>query len=261
MIECFVLVGGESRRFGEDKTLFPIKGKRCVEYVVDALKCVCDEVFLVGKDPSKYFSLKGVKFVKDAFAEQGALIGIYTALRSAKTDRILVVGADMPLIKPPVVRHLLDNYREPITIYCVKGKLYPLFGVYARSVLKDLEVYIQTGNKKVIEFIKKVGYHCITEEEVLRFDPELQSFINMNTKEDLQTILKIMSKIKLKVSGMTCEHCASTVRKALLSVEGVEDAKVSLEKGEAEVVTYKDVPLENLKNAVEEWGYKVVGEV
>lgn len=260
MIECFVLVGGESRRFGGDKTLFPIKGKRCVEYIIDALKCVCEELFLVGKDPSKYSSLE-VKFVKDAFADQGALIGIYTALRSAKTDRILVISADMPLIKPSVIKYLLDNYREPITIYCVKGKLYPLLGVYARNVLKDLEVYLQTGNKKAVEFIKKVGYHCITEEEVLQFDPELQSFINMNTKEDLQTILKIMSTIRLKVSGMTCEHCANTVRKALLSVEGVEDAKVSLEKGEAEVITYKDVPIENLKKAVEEWGYKVVGEV
>ena len=256
MIECFVLVGGESRRFGEDKTLFPIKGKRCVEYIIDALKCVCDEIFLVGKDPSKYSSLE-VKFIKDILADQGALIGIYTALRSAKTDKVLIVSADMPLIKPSVIKYLLDNYKEPITIYCVKGKLYPLIGIYARSVLKDLETYIQTRNKKVIEFIEKVGYHCITEEEILQFDPELRSFINMNTREDLQTILKIMSSIRLKVSGMTREHCANTVRKTLLSLEGVEDTKVSLEKGETEVITNKDVPIENLKKAVEEWGSEV----
>lgn len=41
----------------------------------------------------------------------------------------------------------------------------------------------------------------------------------------------------LKVTGMTCGGCASAVKKAATKVQGVTDATVSYEKGEA-VVTY-----------------------
>ncbi len=40
---------------------------------------------------------------------------------------------------------------------------------------------------------------------------------------------------QLKVTGMTCNGCVNTVRKALLNVPGVQDANVDLAKGSAEV--------------------------
>jgi copper chaperone len=40
--------------------------------------------------------------------------------------------------------------------------------------------------------------------------------------------------IRLKVEGMTCEHCTKAVREALSSVPGVDRvAEVSLDRGEA----------------------------
>ncbi|MEW6656862.1 MAG: cation transporter [Aquificota bacterium] len=65
----------------------------------------------------------------------------------------------------------------------------------------------------------------------------------------------------LKVEGMTCMHCVETVKKALYSVEGVSHVDVSLEEGIAKVRMEKDIPFSLLQSAVEEWGYKVVGEV
>lgn len=41
--------------------------------------------------------------------------------------------------------------------------------------------------------------------------------------------------VTLKVGGMTCDACAFSVKTALKSVEGVKEAKVRFEKGEAEV--------------------------
>ncbi len=261
MLECFVLGGGESRRFGEDKLLFPIKGKECIRYVLDALAGVCDRLAIVGKDGHKFSAIKDVEFVPDILTEQGALVGIYTALKSARTDKVLVVSGDMPLVKPSLVRYIVDEYKDPITIYCIRGRLYPLFGVYSTKILKDLETYLKEGEKKVMDFIERVGYNCIKEDEVIHLDPLLLSFINMNTKEDLKVILKNMGVVKLKVSGMTCEHCVNTVKRALMSVDGVSDVSVSLEKGEVEVITQKDIELQALKSAIEEWGYKVLGEV
>ena len=60
--------------------------------------------------------------------------------------------------------------------------------------------------------------------------------------------------LKLKVEGMTCNHCVMSVKKALLKVPGVEKAEVSLERAEA-LVEGKVDP-EALIRAVEEEGYR-----
>ena len=60
--------------------------------------------------------------------------------------------------------------------------------------------------------------------------------------------------IKLKVSGMSCEHCVRAVNQALAAVEGVDSViEVSLERGEAVVEGTPE--LANLLAAVEEEGY------
>ncbi|AMA75123.1 heavy metal-binding protein [Thermus scotoductus] len=60
--------------------------------------------------------------------------------------------------------------------------------------------------------------------------------------------------LKLKVEGMTCNHCVMSVKKALLKVPGVEKVEVSLERAEA-LVEGKADP-EALIRAVEEEGYR-----
>lgn len=59
---------------------------------------------------------------------------------------------------------------------------------------------------------------------------------------------------KLKVEGMTCNHCVMAVKKALLKVPGVEKAEVYLDRGEALVEGQADPKA--LLRAVEEEGYR-----
>lgn len=78
----------------------------------------------------------------------------------------------------------------------------------------------------------------------------------------------------LKITGMTCGGCASTVTRALVAVDGVHDVQVSLPKNEA--MSKAEVPVEvevvvqvvvqydeiftspdKLKQAVESAGYGV----
>jgi hypothetical protein len=62
----------------------------------------------------------------------------------------------------------------------------------------------------------------------------------------------------LKIEGMTCDHCADSVRKALLACPGVEAVQVDLAAGGATVSgRAKDVKV--LRKAVEELGYAVTG--
>jgi mercuric transport protein len=67
--------------------------------------------------------------------------------------------------------------------------------------------------------------------------------------------------VTIRVEGMTCGGCSSSVAKALKATEGVEDAQVSFEKGEA-VVKYDDqkVTVAKLREVITNTGFKVVGE-
>jgi copper chaperone CopZ len=65
-----------------------------------------------------------------------------------------------------------------------------------------------------------------------------------------------MKTTRLKVSGMTCGHCAETVEKALRNQTGVRAATVNLDSGTAEVqFEERDVAPEQLVAAVQEEGY------
>jgi copper chaperone CopZ len=61
----------------------------------------------------------------------------------------------------------------------------------------------------------------------------------------------------LKISGMTCGHCAMSAKKALSAVPGVRSASVDLASGLAQVEG--EAPLAALVAAVEAEGYTAVG--
>lgn len=67
-----------------------------------------------------------------------------------------------------------------------------------------------------------------------------------------------MREIEVKVQGMTCQHCVRTVHNAVASLEGVSKVDVSLESGTVKIQMEKDIPLEDIKKSIEEWGYRVV---
>lgn len=65
-----------------------------------------------------------------------------------------------------------------------------------------------------------------------------------------------MTKTKLKVEGMTCDHCVMSVTNALEELEGVIRAEVSLEAGTADVQHDADAPaVAAMTAAVAEAGY------
>lgn len=62
-----------------------------------------------------------------------------------------------------------------------------------------------------------------------------------------------MREIKLKVTGMTCQHCVRAVTTALERIPGVDKAVVDLESGMA--VVYGQDQADKLIAALNEEGY------
>ena len=65
--------------------------------------------------------------------------------------------------------------------------------------------------------------------------------------------------VTIKVEGMKCAKCSSSVTKALKATEGVEEAQVSSDKGEA-VIKYDDAKLNEakLREVINSTGFKAV---
>ena len=68
-----------------------------------------------------------------------------------------------------------------------------------------------------------------------------------------------MEKTKLKIGGMSCQHCVKTVTDALTELRGVRRAKVNLRKAEAVVhfdASY--ITTANLTEAITAVGFEVL---
>ena len=67
-----------------------------------------------------------------------------------------------------------------------------------------------------------------------------------------------METVTLDVQGMTCQGCVGSVTRVLKATPGVQDARVQLSPGRAEV-TYDPsrTSVEALRSAVQDAGYDV----
>lgn len=66
-----------------------------------------------------------------------------------------------------------------------------------------------------------------------------------------------MKEIKLNIEGMHCTGCSTRLEKVLNNVDGVEDAKVSLEEKKADIkYDETQVSEKELIEAVEDAGFK-----
>jgi len=75
----------------------------------------------------------------------------------------------------------------------------------------------------------------------------------LNVKE---TLMNKVIQVKLKIDGMSCQHCVMRIQKALQKVPGVSSVKVDLAKEEAEVTTDRAVQVQDLISAVVDAGYE-----
>ncbi|AOS92125.1 heavy-metal-associated domain-containing protein [Mycobacterium intracellulare] len=68
-----------------------------------------------------------------------------------------------------------------------------------------------------------------------------------------------MSTMTVAVTGMTCGHCASSVREEIGNIPDVTAVDVDLASGQVTIDSDGPIGTEAIKNAVEEAGYQLAG--
>lgn len=80
------------------------------------------------------------------------------------------------------------------------------------------------------------------------------NFFKTNKKDKEKTTMERT----IRIEGMMCPHCEARVKQILEATDGVIEAVVSHEKGQAVVKTDKEISFDVLKTVIEEQGYKVL---
>ncbi|MAP88524.1 copper-binding protein [Candidatus Poribacteria bacterium] len=71
--------------------------------------------------------------------------------------------------------------------------------------------------------------------------------------------MAMLKKAKIKIDGMSCQHCVKTVTDVMMGIDGVSQVKVNLKKGEARLKFERDLlDLELLETAIVTAGFEFV---
>jgi len=170
---------------GQDKALLLLDAQRTfLQATVHALATLASEVLIVSSNPAH--QVAGVRRIPDVYPGKGSLGGIYSGVLAASTDYIFVVGCDMPLVQPALVRYLVSlapGY--DVVIPRLSDELEPLHAVYGRGCLRPMANLIAQDALRIVTFLPQVRVRYVEQEEVERFDPAHLSFFNANTPADL----------------------------------------------------------------------------
>jgi molybdenum cofactor guanylyltransferase len=103
-----VLAGGRSSRFGQDKGLFPFRGKPMVLHAIDILQPCCGEIIISTNRPDDY-RFTGLQTIFDIHPGCGPIGGMHSGLWHASFSKVLFLGCDMPLVPAALMVHLLQQ--------------------------------------------------------------------------------------------------------------------------------------------------------
>ncbi|HVN71748.1 MAG TPA: molybdenum cofactor guanylyltransferase [Desulfomonilia bacterium] len=178
-----VLIGGKSKRFGSDKVFSRVGEKTLLQYVIDTIHPLFDEVILVGH---KRKGLGKYRVIEDIRPGYGPLGGIYTALRATDAEFCFVCAADMPHLNHHFISHMIsvtDDHDIVMPMWS-KGRE-PLHAIYRRKIIPQVATMLEQENLKIFSLIEKTDTFFISEETIRSYgDPEVM-FSNINTVDDL----------------------------------------------------------------------------
>jgi len=107
-IAGIVLAGGRSSRFGSAKLAAELDGRSLLDHAIEAVAAVSTETLVViGPGGPAPELPPGVRTVRDREAFGGPLAGLAAALDATEAPIAIVVGGDMPRLRPEVLRAML----------------------------------------------------------------------------------------------------------------------------------------------------------
>jgi len=188
-----ILAGGDSKRLGRPKALLDFDGTTLIELILRILDPLFTEITVITDRPELYRNLP-VRLGGDLFtgSRKSPLRGIHAGLLSSKLPYQFIAACDMPFLNRGLIRHMAEfTSGYDAVVPRIETYFQPLHSFYSRSCAGVIEKQIKTGRCKVTDFYTDLNIKFIGREEIERFDPGQESFININTPADYQKALSV----------------------------------------------------------------------
>ncbi|MDD5434547.1 MAG: molybdenum cofactor guanylyltransferase [Nitrospira sp.] len=188
-----ILVGGKSRRMGQDKAFMSVGGKQVFRRILDVFETLFDEILIVTNKQGR-FSGYGYPEIVDLIPDSGPMGGIYTGLTYAKSDTVFTASCDLPFIHPSPVKMIIDeSCKYDIVVPEISGRLHPLHAAYSKRCMPYIIKRLENKEMNITRFINEMSEAGkrmeLTVKKVQMTDPASeemwkQTVYNMNTQEE-----------------------------------------------------------------------------
>jgi molybdopterin-guanine dinucleotide biosynthesis protein A len=193
-----VLAGGKSARMGMEKAALRIGTETLLARIVRRLHLTLPEVYIVGQ-PHLAALIPGTPVIPDETPGMGPLGGLSTALAHAPSQRIFVMGCDMPFVEPELVRAMMryaERYpgADVVALRTPRG-LEPLHAVYAQTCASAVQERLAAADGKSLSaLLERLNVKELPASIVARYDPSGRSTFNANSPEDWREALAIYAE-------------------------------------------------------------------
>lgn len=189
-----ILSGGLNTRFsGKDKSFIRLGNTCILDPIYSIFKDLFDEIILVTNSPMDYIHLDAT-IVTDIYPVRSSLTGIHAGLYYASNDYSFFIACDTPFLNKMLIKTIINQIAPGVDAIVpeTSNGIEPLFAVYSKNCLHAIEHQLNQKHLKVKKFLKKVRTKFLPEMKIKEVDPDLNSFFNINTPEDLAIAKKLV---------------------------------------------------------------------
>src|SRR5690606_2957178 len=115
-------------------------------------------------------------------------------------DWALLVACDLPLINPALCARLAAIAHEDggadqwdAVVPVIDSRDEPMHALYHPRCLEVIRALIAADERRAAAFLPHVRTRYVTEPELRLIDPDLRSFINVNTPEEWNAALRLLA--------------------------------------------------------------------
>ncbi|MFD1512928.1 molybdenum cofactor guanylyltransferase [Halomarina rubra] len=203
MPAAVILAGGRSTRFGEtDKAVAPLAGVPMVRRVADRLEPVADTLVVNCRADQREAvaaamadSPLPVTYAVDPDPDEGPMAGIRTGLRAVDDEYAFVCACDMPFLDSGVVDLLVERAQghDAAVPKLDDGWYQTTHAVYRADAMADAcDRALARDAHKILAPLEELDW-VVVEEDAVRARGSVETFENLNTREEFERAAKRFS--------------------------------------------------------------------
>ncbi len=186
-ITAVILAGGRGKRMGEtDKGLQPLRDRSLVEWVLECIDPQVDELLIIANRNLERYLEFGYPVLSDRIADfAGPLAGLHAGLSQARSELVLAVPCDTPLLPDDLVARLMQALQQAnadAAVARTAERPHSVICLCKVSLGEQLAAFMEKGGRKVGDWQATLNVVFVD------FDEQAERFRNVNTLDDLRDL-------------------------------------------------------------------------